>query len=33
MLDACFDYLEMDIPLPARCYDHALTGQWANCRD
>jgi mRNA interferase YafQ len=33
MLDACFDYLESDIPLPVSYRDHALTGRWENCRD
>jgi mRNA interferase YafQ len=33
MLDACFDYLQTDEPLPANYRDHALLGEWKNCRD
>jgi mRNA interferase YafQ len=22
-----------DAPLPKRCFDHALSGQWNDCRD
>jgi mRNA interferase YafQ len=33
MLDACFDFLLFDLPLPSQYKDHILTGRWNNHRE
>ena len=27
------DLLKADTPLPRRCFDHPLSGEWDDCRD
>jgi mRNA interferase YafQ len=33
LLREALDFLQKDVTLPARYFDHALTGEWADHRD